>query len=119
MKMESNYHGSSSENPGSPLPTSAGQPNLELHDRIADLRNLIASINDALRDLARTNLPPLNHDFDFYSEVRRFESELINDALRLTGGSQVKAARLLQLKTTTLNAKMKTLNLRPSQTQVP
>jgi DNA-binding NtrC family response regulator len=84
-----------------------------LHHRIADISNLIASLNDALMDLERTALPPLNDDFDFYSEVRRFETGLIKGALKLTGGSQVKAAKLLKLKTTTLNAKIRTLKLSP------
>jgi DNA-binding NtrC family response regulator len=48
---------------------------------------------------------------DFYTEVRRFESFLIRNALRQTRGSQVKAARLLQMHETTLNSKLKTLKI--------
>jgi transcriptional regulator with GAF, ATPase, and Fis domain len=43
----------------------------------------------------------------FYDEVERFECELISRALELTGGHQVRAARLLGLKVTTLNSKVK------------
>ncbi|HEY1404532.1 MAG TPA: helix-turn-helix domain-containing protein [Pyrinomonadaceae bacterium] len=43
----------------------------------------------------------------FYDEVERFERELIMRALELTGGHQVRAARLLGLKVTTLNSKVK------------
>jgi DNA-binding NtrC family response regulator len=44
---------------------------------------------------------------DFQREVRRFESDLIRCALIRTGGRQRRAARLLGIKATTLNAKIK------------
>jgi DNA-binding NtrC family response regulator len=44
-------------------------------------------------------------------EVREFEIELINSALAKTHGHQRKAAGLLGLKVTTLNAKMKRYNI--------
>jgi transcriptional regulator with GAF, ATPase, and Fis domain len=50
-------------------------------------------------------------DLSFYEEVERFEVLLISSALKKTAGSQVKAARLLGMKNTTLNAKMKKLGL--------
>jgi transcriptional regulator with GAF, ATPase, and Fis domain len=43
----------------------------------------------------------------FYDEVERFECGLIMRALEVTGGHQVRAARLLGLKVTTLNSKVK------------
>jgi DNA-binding NtrC family response regulator len=45
--------------------------------------------------------------FDFYDEVSRFEINLIRRALVQTGGHQVRAAKLLNLKVTTLNSKIK------------
>ena len=50
---------------------------------------------------------------DFMDEVRRFEVELIRWALMHTGGHQRRAARLLNLKVTTLNAKIKRYGIRP------
>lgn len=50
---------------------------------------------------------------DFYDEVRRFEIELISRALKKTGGHQMRAARLLNVKVTTLNSKIKRFNIRP------
>jgi Fis family transcriptional regulator len=44
---------------------------------------------------------------DLYSEVERFETGLIKLALEHTGGNQAKAAKLLHLKPTTLNSKIK------------
>lgn len=49
---------------------------------------------------------------DFYEAVARFEAELIRTALDLTGGRQNRAANLLKLRRSTLNSKMKQLNLR-------
>jgi DNA-binding NtrC family response regulator len=48
-----------------------------------------------------------NDGIDFYDEIERYEIELIKTALNQCGGNQTQAARLLHLKLTTLNAKMK------------
>jgi transcriptional regulator with GAF, ATPase, and Fis domain len=48
---------------------------------------------------------------NLHEEVREFEIDLINNALAKTQGHQRKAARLLGLKVTTLNAKMKRYNI--------
>ena len=44
---------------------------------------------------------------NFYEEVSRFEIALIRNALQRTKGHQVRAARLLNLNSSTLNAKIK------------
>lgn len=50
---------------------------------------------------------------DFAEEVRRFETDLIRWALMRTGGHQRRAARMLKLKVTTLNAKIKRYGIHP------
>lgn len=50
---------------------------------------------------------------NFSEEVRRFETELIRWALLRTGGHQRRAARLLNIKVTTLNAKIKRYGIQP------
>ena len=45
--------------------------------------------------------------FDFYTEVQRFETGLIRLALDQTHGNQAKAAKLLNIRPTTLNTKIK------------
>lgn len=52
-------------------------------------------------------------NLDFAAEVRRFETELIRWALMHTGGHQRRAARMLNIKVTTLNAKIKRYGIRP------
>ncbi len=49
-----------------------------------------------------------------YDEVRRFETEMIEWALFRTGGNQRRAARLLDIKVTTLNAKIKRYGIEPN-----
>ena len=43
--------------------------------------------------------------------VRQFESNIIRQALLITGGNQAKAARMLGIKPNTLNYKVKLYNL--------
>lgn len=50
---------------------------------------------------------------NFAEEVRRFETDLIRWALMHTGGHQRRAARMLNLKVTTLNAKIKRYRIQP------
>lgn len=54
-----------------------------------------------------------NDGIDFYHEVERYEIELIKSALSHCDGNQSRAAKLLHMKSTTLNAKMKHYGLNP------
>ena len=81
------------------------------HKKLANINRIICSLQAAVQDLQSIELPEIDDEFDFYSEVRRFETNLIKSALRISDGSQAKAARLLKLKPTTLNAKLKVLQL--------
>jgi DNA-binding NtrC family response regulator len=49
------------------------------------------------------------------AEVRRFEAEIIKSALIKTGGRQRRAARLLGMKVTTLNTKIKRYKIKPEE----
>jgi transcriptional regulator with GAF, ATPase, and Fis domain len=53
----------------------------------------------------------LREGIDFFKEVERFETILIRMALDESGGSQVRAARMLGLKTSTLNSIIKRLKI--------
>ena len=88
-----------------------------------EIQNLEARIN-ALKVLALTllreveNLEEQNTSgaLDLQSEVHRFEAEMIRSALIRTGGRQRRAARLLGMKTTTLNSKIKRYQLETKET---
>ncbi len=73
-----------------------------VHTLVDQLEVLGGKTHETAQDQQSTNL----HD-----EVRRFEIELINSALYRTHGHQMHAARLLGVKTTTLNSKIKRYNI--------
>lgn len=60
-----------------------------------------------LDSLGGGQLLEIHETIDFYSEVTSFEIGLIKGALRRTKGHQGRAARLLNLNPSTLNAKIK------------
>lgn len=82
-----------------------------LNTKLANISSLVSSLNAAVEDLETLDLTRMDEQFDFYNEVERYEIKLIKSALRITGGSQIKAAKLLKLKATTLNAKIKNFKL--------
>lgn len=86
-----------------------------LSGRIRMLRVVAASLSQAVDELEDFRTSPLTEHFDFYDEVRRFEISLIRKALRTTRGCQLAAARLLRLKPTTLNTKIKTYRIYMSE----
>ena len=84
----------------------ADSPALNLKVRF--LRELAQSLLEELRGLSRAGRQVrVEQGINLYDEVSRFETELICCALQHTGGHQVRAARLLGLKPTTLNNKIK------------
>jgi transcriptional regulator with GAF, ATPase, and Fis domain len=56
---------------------------------------------------AKVQSVDLEKGIDFYDEVQRFETALIKLALNQAAGNQAHAARLLGLRATTLNSKIK------------
>jgi len=68
---------------------------------------MVAELQQELESLSEVQTPPIEHGIDFYYEVSRFEIELLRRALTFVGGHQGKAARVLNLKMTTLNSKIK------------
>ena len=92
----------------------AERPDRDRIQRVVDLADALLSEAETLaRDKSfteeATRLKPLDivSGINFYDEVQRFETHLIKMALAETGGNQAKAARLLGIKATTLNSKIK------------
>lgn len=84
----------------------------EMPNRIEHLRQLTLRLFREVQSLSEIKTLSVNDGLDFYDEVSRFEVELINRALLYTGGHQGRAARLLNLKVTTLNSKIKHYNIK-------
>lgn len=81
--------------------------------KIATLKDLALRLLYELQCVAEVSGLTIGEGLDFYDEVSRFEIDLIKRALLQTGGHQVHAARLLNLKVTTLNSKIKHYNISP------
>ena len=58
--------------------------------------------------------PHTNGELGLQEEVQRYETELIREALQRTHGNQRRAAKLLGVKVTTLNCKIKRLGINPA-----
>jgi len=80
-------------------------------DNIKNLRKLTLRLLQEVQSIGEVHTVNLEGGLDFYAEVSRFEVDLIKRALLHTAGHQGRAARLLNLKVTTLNSKIKHYNL--------
>ena len=76
-------------------------------NRLNTLRETALRLLDEVESLAVSRPVDIKRGARFSDEVRQFEVSLIRTALGRTSGSQTRAARLLGLKPTTLNAKIK------------
>lgn len=80
---------------------------LDLTDSLVRETNLL--VRDQVFNEESLRLQTLNlaEGIDFYEVVQRFETSLIQLALNQTRGHQAQAAKLLHIKPTTLNSKIK------------
>jgi DNA-binding NtrC family response regulator len=78
---------------------------------LKNLRELTLRLLREVQSIGEVHTVNLEGGLDFYSEVTRFEVDLIKRALLQTAGHQGRAAKLLNLKVTTLNSKIKHYNL--------
>ena len=81
-----------------------GEPSVDA--RLNTLRETVLQLLDEVESLAISKPVDIKRGARFNDEVRQFEVSLIRTALGRTG-SQTRAAKLLGLKPTTLNAKIK------------
>lgn len=78
--------------------------------RLSSLRDVAVELLNAVDYLKQTTSTS-DQKLSLEDEVRKFEADLIRAALVRTGGNQARAARLLGVKHTTLNAKIKRYQL--------
>jgi transcriptional regulator with GAF, ATPase, and Fis domain len=78
---------------------------------ITALKELTLRLLREVQSITEVRTLSLEGGVDFYGEVGRFEVDLIKRALLQTAGHQGRAARLLNLKVTTLNSKIKHYNI--------
>src|SRR5687768_15481958 len=82
-------------------------PGSSVDARLNTLRETVLQLLDEVESLAISKPVDIKSGARFSDEVRQFEVSLIRTALGRTSGSQTRAAKLLGLKPTTLNAKIK------------
>ena len=78
-----------------------------LDNRVETLREAALTVLREVESLRSARLGRVEGNVKLCDEVQRFEIDLIRSALDRTSGNQVRAARLLGVKPTTLNAKLK------------
>ena len=78
---------------------------------IETLASVIKSLREELKPQSERVTIDAVKGVDFYEIVNRFEAQLIESALQITGGRQNRAARLLKLPSSTLSWKIKKLEL--------
>jgi DNA-binding NtrC family response regulator len=87
-----------------------------LEARINSLKVLALTLLREVENLEAQSASNTSAALDLQSEVHRFEAEMIRSALIRTGGRQRRAARLLGMKTTTLNSKIRRYQIETKET---
>ena len=77
-----------------------------LEQRLKAIREVALNLLSEVESLGGPRMRS-RHNLKLHEEVQQFEMDLIRIALDKTGGSQTQAARLLGVKLTTLNTKIK------------
>jgi DNA-binding NtrC family response regulator len=85
-----------------------------MDDKINTLRETVLQLLQEVESLTIAAPAGLKSGARLDEEVRQFEMNLIRTALGRTAGSQTRAAKLLGLKLTTLNAKIKRYHITPT-----
>jgi len=88
-------------------PRKIGKEVQNLEARINSLKVLALTLLREVESLEEQGANSTPGPLDLQTEVHRFEAEMIRSALIRTGGRQRRAARLLGMKTTTLNSKIR------------
>jgi len=85
-----------------------------MDEKINTLRETVLQLLQEVESLTIAAPTGLKSGARLDEEVRQFEMNLIRTALGRTAGSQTRAAKLLGLKLTTLNAKIKRYQIIPT-----
>lgn len=89
-------------------------------DLLKEISVALSAAVELLAESRRATPAPefdMGRGIDFYDEVSRFESNLIRRALEQTGGNQKRAADLLGIKKTTINAMIHRYGINPHDPQ--
>lgn len=82
-----------------------------MQHRLDYLKQIVLTLLNEVEALGEAQRSSGERAIKLHDEVRNFERELILRALRQTNGNQTRAARLLGVKLTTLNTKIKRFDI--------
>ena len=102
----------------SPIASSDSDSQFRIQQLVQLAKALTSEIESLRTELSTVQRRPKQIDFDkdgidFYQEIELYEIDLIESALHLCNGNQSQAAKLLQMKPTTLHTKIKHYGLNP------
>jgi transcriptional regulator with GAF, ATPase, and Fis domain len=83
-----------------------------LKEQVDFLHEVTVALLDEVKSLVHLKTVEIKNGIDYDEEIKNFEIHLIERALERTGGNQLQAARLLNLKPTTLHEKIKRFSIR-------
>lgn len=107
----------------SQLAVRSGNSAEESEENLMALGEVVSSLRKAVSRLQTLKDAETNHYFrnfeinfptdgiDFYKATKLYEINLVKQALRITRGHQAKAAKLLKMRTSTLNSFIKRHNI--------
>lgn len=102
-----NYENAEVESSGPETRAEAPTESPDRPSTVVALKALASRLMREVESLNEVHTVEIHQGIDFYDEVTEFEIGLIRRALTYTHGHQGRAARLLNLKVTTLNSKIK------------
>ena len=112
--MSSSFHWEMNGNSGAPQEALPKRSELARHN-LDNLREAALTVLKELESLTNSQSEP-DRKLGLQEEVQRYEIELIQNALHKTRGNQRQAAKLLGVKVTTLNCKIKRYGIATSAT---
>jgi len=96
--------------PDSVSPKTSDEPSEVALHNLNSLREAAITLLKEVESLTNRH-PHHTERLGLQEEVQRYETELIREALQRTRGNQRRAAKLLRVKVTTLNCKIKRLGI--------
>jgi DNA-binding NtrC family response regulator len=114
--MSSSFHWERNGNSAAPQEAPPQRSELARHN-LENLREAALTVLKELESLTNSQSAP-DRKLGLQEEVQRYEVELIRNALQKTRGNQRQAAKLLGVKVTTLNCKIKRYGIATSATDL-
>src|SRR5258705_4860134 len=105
------------ERDATPRENHAQAPEVAVHS-LLNIRDAALTLLKEVESLTTSQQSLPNHRLALHEEVQRYEIDLIRSALKRTRGNQRRAAKLLGVKVSTLNCKIKRFGISLTEHEV-